>query len=196
MFRPYPISTLQFALFWVIVALGAAALVRAIIRNRQSPSAQKKSRLSSAGIALQGLGFGAAGFGPVRFALPWSAPSSLICAILVALLGGGAIAIFIAATKAMGKNWSIIARTRSDHQLVRSGPFSIVRHPIYVALFLNLMSIAVAFGHFGQLLIAVPFYFLGTIIRIGEEEALLRQQFGEDHARYVREVPAIIPFIR
>src|SRR5690242_10549749 len=194
MFRPYPISFLQFGLCWVVVAVGAVALIRAFSR-RQGGDAAKKSRLSTIGILLQGIGFASAGFGPVRFALPWSATSSLICTALVALLGGGAIAIFIAATRAMGKNWSVVARTRSDHQLVRSGPFAIVRHPIYLALFLYLLSFAIAFGHFGQLLIAVPIYWAGMIIRVREEEKLLRAQFGEDHARYVREVPAFIPFI-
>lgn len=96
----------------------------------------------------------------------------------------------------MGRNWSVVARMRSDHELVRTGPFAVVRHPIYLALFLYMLSFAIGFGHFAQLLIAVPFYWVGTIIRIREEEKLLRAQFGEDHARYVREVPAIIPFIR
>lgn len=195
MFRPYPISFLQFALFWVIVAIGATALIRAF-GGRQGGDAAKKSRLSTAGIALQAIGFGCAGFGPVHFALPWWAPSSLICTALVALLGGGAIGLFIAATRAMGRNWSVVARTRSDHQLVRSGPFAVVRHPIYLALFLYLLSFATAFGHFTQLLIAIPFYCAGLLIRIREEEKLLRAQFGEDHARYVREVPAFIPFLR
>jgi protein-S-isoprenylcysteine O-methyltransferase Ste14 len=194
MFRPHPISFLQFGLFWVIVFVGAVALIRAA-HKREGGDSAKKSKISTAGIALQAIGFGACGFGQVRFALPWSAPSSLVCTGLVALFGGGSIAIFIAATRAMGRNWSVVARMRPDHELVRSGPFAIVRHPIYLALFLYMLGFAIAFGHFAQLLIAVPFYCGGTIIRIHEEEKLLRSQFGEDHARYVREVPAFIPFI-
>ncbi|HXR93008.1 MAG TPA: isoprenylcysteine carboxylmethyltransferase family protein [Steroidobacteraceae bacterium] len=128
--------------------------------------------------------------------LPWNASLSLICAIADALFGGGAIAIFVAATRAMGKNWSVVARMRSDHELVRTGPFAIVRHPIYFALFLYMLSLAVAFGHSAQLLLAVPLYSAGTIVRIREEEKLLRAHFGEQHARYVREVPAFIPFFR
>jgi protein-S-isoprenylcysteine O-methyltransferase Ste14 len=194
MFRPHPISLLQFGLFWVIVSVGAVALIRATAHREHGDSA-KKSRISTAGIVLQGIGFAACGFGQVRFALPWFATSSLICTGLVALFGGGAIGLFIAATRAMGRNWSVVARMRSDHELVRTGPFAVVRHPIYLALFLYMLSFAIAFGHFTQLLIAVPFYCVGTIIRIHEEEKLLRAQFGEDHARYAREVPAIIPFI-
>jgi protein-S-isoprenylcysteine O-methyltransferase Ste14 len=112
---------------------------------------------------------------------------------LVALLGGSAIGIFIAATRAMGKNWSVVARLRSDHQLVRTGPFRVVRHPIYVALFLYLLSFGVAFGHLWQFVISLPIYGAGTMIRIRVEEKLLRARFGEDHARYAREVSAFIP---
>jgi protein-S-isoprenylcysteine O-methyltransferase Ste14 len=195
MLRPHPISFLQFGLFWLVVAIGATALFRAFAGSSDRGAAAKRSWVSTAGIALQGAGFGATGFGPIRIVLPWSAPSSLVSSVLVVLLGGSAIAIFVAATKAMGKNWSVVARMRSDHQLVRSGPFAVVRHPIYLALFLYLLSFAVAFGHFVNLVVAVPFYCAGTIVRIREEEKLLRAQFGEDHARYVREVPAVIPFI-
>jgi protein-S-isoprenylcysteine O-methyltransferase Ste14 len=195
MFRPHPISFLQFGIFWAVVAVGAVALIRAFAGSRERGESAKKSNLSRAGVALQTIGFLAIGLGPIHVALPWSAPSSIICSALTALFGGSAIAIFIAATRAMGKNWSVVARMRSDHELIRTGPFAVVRHPIYLALFLYMLSFGIAFGHFGQLALAVPLYAIGATIRIREEERLLRAQFGEDHARYVREVPAFIPFI-
>jgi protein-S-isoprenylcysteine O-methyltransferase Ste14 len=195
MLRPFPISFLQFGLFWIVVAVGAGALIRTLLQSRGGGASARKSGLAGAGIALQGIAFGVVGFGPIHVGLPWSAPSSLICSALVAFLGGSAVATFIAATKAMGRNWSVVARTRSDHQLIRTGPFAVVRHPIYLALFLYMLSFGIAFGHLGQFLVAVPLYLVGAIIRIREEEKLLRAQFGKDHARYVREVPAFIPFI-
>jgi len=195
MLRPYPISFLQFGIFWVIVAVGAVAFIRAFAKSQNRGNSAKKSSLSRVGVAFQTIAFGAVGFGQIHFALPWSAPSSIICSALTALLGGSAIAIFVAATRAMGKNWSVVARMRSDHELVRTGPFAVVRHPIYLALFLYMLSFGIAFGHFGQLGFAVPLYVVGAIIRIREEEKLLRAQFGEDHARYVCEVPAFIPFV-
>ena len=195
MLRPHPVSFLQLGLFRTIVFVGAIALLRAIGRSSDRGAAAKRSGLSTAGIALQAVGFGLTGFGDLHLSLPWSAPSSILCSVLVVLLGGSALAIFIAATRAMGKNWSVVARTRSDHQLVRNGPFAVVRHPIYLALFLYLLSFGIAFGHFVQLIAATPFYLAGAAIRVREEEKLLRAQFGDEHARYVREVPAFIPFI-
>lgn len=196
MFRPFPISLLQFSLFWLVVAIGAVALFGAFRGSSERGPAAKRSWTSTAGIALEALGFGATGLGRVHAVLAWWAPASLVSSLLVLLLGGSAIALFVAATRAMGKNWSVVARMRSDHQLVRSGPFAVVRHPIYLALFLYLLSFAVAFGHIANLLVAIPFFCIGTFIRIREEEKLLRAQFGEDHARYVREVPPFIPFFR
>ena len=196
MFRPYPISFLQFGLYWIVLMVGAAALFRAFAGRSRGEAGAKRSRLSTLGIALQAVGFAVVGTGPMRFALPWSAPSSIVCSLLVVLLGGSAVAIFIAATRAMGKNWSIVARTRADHELVRTGPFAVVRHPIYLALLLYLLSFGIAFGHFGQFVVGLPFYLAGTAIRIRVEETMLRAQFGDAHARYVREVPAVIPFLR
>jgi protein-S-isoprenylcysteine O-methyltransferase Ste14 len=196
MFRPHPIGFLQFGLFWIVVTVGAIALIGAFTRSRSRGTAARKSTAANLGIAIQAIGFAVTGFGPMRFALPWSSAPALIAAALVALLGGGAIAIFIAATRAMGENWAVTARTLSDHTLVRGGPFAVVRHPIYLALLLYMLSFAIAFGHLGQLLLAVPLYCVGATIRVREEEKLLRAQFGEEHARYVREVPAFIPFLR
>lgn len=194
MFRPYAISVLQFGIYWIVFIVGAIALARAF-GARKRESGAKRSGLSTIGIALQGVGFAAVGVGAIRVAVPWWAPSSIICSLLVALLGGSAIAIFVAATRTMGKNWSIVARTRSDHELITTGPFAVVRHPIYLALLLYLLGFGIAFGHLGQFAVGLPFYFAGTWIRIRVEETMLRRQFGDEHARYVRDVPAVIPFI-
>lgn len=193
---PTPISYLQLAVFGLVVIVGAISVVMTATRNRQIGDEASKSRLSSLGIGFQAIAFAATGLGQIKPILSWSTFAALLSALIVGVLGAAAIAIFKAAAAAMGRNWSVVARTRSDHELVRSGPFAVVRHPIYLALLLYLLSFAVAFGHILNLVIAIPFYLLGTAIRIREEEKLLRSQFGEDHAHYVREVPAFIPFIR
>ena len=194
MFAPNSISFLQVNAFLVTTALFVTGISWIALRNVDRTAGNR--RLGSLiGIALQSLGCAAAGIGLVRPVLPWWAPFSLVSTVLVLLLGGTAIALFLSAATTMGKNWSLVARTRPDHQLVRSGPFAIVRHPIYLALLLYLTSIAAALGHWPQLLLAMPLYLAGTAIRIRDEEALLRKQFGDEHARYVREVPALIPLI-
>jgi protein-S-isoprenylcysteine O-methyltransferase Ste14 len=190
---PHPISFLQLDSFAIVSALFVASVAWIALRNIDRSSVRSRRLHSTIGIALQSLGCAAAGAGFLKPVLPWWAPYSLISTALVALLGGAAVVLFLSAASTMGKNRSLLARTRADHQLIRTGPFAIVRHPIYLALLLYLLSIAAALGHWHQLLIAAPLFLAGTIFRILDEEKLLREQFGEEHARYVREVPALIP---
>jgi len=116
-------------------------------------------------------------------------------AAIVLALGLGGVFLFDRSARILGANWSLVARMRTDHQLVRDGPFARMRHPIYFAMLLMLAALAIGLGHIWGLVAAIPIYIIGTSIRVREEEKLLRAQFGEDHARYVREVPAFIPFI-
>ena len=194
MFRAHAISFVQLGAFWIATALMVIALAWIALRN-VGPRSGERRLGSIAGIALQSIGFAAAAVGFVKPSLPWWAPYSLVSSLLVLLLGGTAILLFLWAASTMGRNWSLVARTGEDHELVRSGPFAMVRHPIYLALLLYLLSIAAALGHWQQLLFATPLYLAGTAVRIRQEEALLRSRFGAAHERYVREVPALIPLI-
>lgn len=195
MFSPHPISFVQLSAFGVVSAVMIIGVAWIALRNVDRESTKTRRLSSIIGIAMQSVGFAFAGIGFTKPVLPWWAPYSIASTTLVVLLGGAAIVMFLAAALTMGKNWSLVARTRSDHQLVRNGPFAIVRHPIYLALLLYLLSIAAALGHWQQLLFAVPMYVAGTIIRIRDEEKLLRAQFGDEHTRYVRDVPAFIPLL-
>lgn len=195
MFGPHSISLLQLNTFGLVSTILVVTLAWIAVRNIDRQRSGSRRLRSLIGIALQSVGFAAAAIGFAKAQLPWWAPYSLVSTALVALLGGTAVALFLSAAATMGKNWSIIARTRTDHQLIRTGPFAIVRHPIYLALLLYLISIAAALGHWQQLLVAMPVYLAGTTVRVRDEEALLRAQFGEAHARYVREVPALIPLV-
>lgn len=101
--------------------------------------------------------------------------------------------LFALSSSALGRNWSIVARTLSDHELVRSGPYARIRHPIYLGLLLFMLGLAVAYGHWLQLVIAVPVYLAGTQIRTSIEDQLLEQRFGEAFRDYRNSTPALIP---
>src|SRR4051812_3372703 len=72
----------------------------------------------------------------------------------------------------------IARRGRADHELVTDGIFAHVRNPIYLAMALFLLALAVGLGHGENLLFAAPLFALGTWIRVREEERLLRARFG------------------
>ena len=189
-----PIGFPQFWLFGTLSLLFLGFLIRAAW-GRDREANVRADRRSRGGIMLQSIGIGLAGIGPARPTLEPLSASSLAGCALVTLLMGTAIGLFAASSRALGRNWSIVARTRSDHQLVRDGPYAYVRHPIYLGLLFFLLGLSAALGHWLQLIVAVPVYLAGTLIRTGAEDRLLEQTFGDKFRDYRSATPALIPKI-
>ncbi len=190
-----PVSQAQVWLFFILAVGFFAVMIVAVSRSGGGESGARRNNMSRLGIGLQGLGIGLAGFGPVRMSLALLSPQALIQSTAIALLVAGAAGLFAASARALGANWSIVARTRSDHQLVRNGPYALVRHPIYLGLLLFLLGLAVALGHFAQLIAAIPVFLIGTAIRTRIEDRLLETKFGDEYRDYGRTTPALIPKI-
>jgi protein-S-isoprenylcysteine O-methyltransferase Ste14 len=187
-----PIGWLQ---FWTFTGCGLTFFVL-LLRNlsRRAPeSGGRSERRSQLGIAIQSIGIGLVGLGPIKPTLASLGLIGLAGTAAVLLLMGGAIGLFTASSRELGRNWSLVARTRGDHELVRTGPYSRVRHPIYLGLLLFMLALAVALGHWAQLLIALPVFFAGTEIRTRIEDSLLEQSFGDAFRDYRNATPAILP---
>jgi len=190
-------SVLQYAAAIIAGLLfGAAVFAKRLSSHRSAEGlTAARSRLSIVGIGIQSAGFVVAMAAPVKFTTPsYSLRSIFLAAIVVALGMAGAL-LFDRSAKALGANWSLVARMREEHQLVREGPFARMRHPIYFAMLLLLIALSIGLGHIWGLIAAIPLFVVGTLIRIREEERLLRQQFGDAYDSYARETPAFIPFI-
>ena len=190
-----PVSMLDLWIFWAGSALYGLAVLAARLESRRE-SGGARSRRSIAGILLQTLGVALAGIGGVQLSLRPGDLRSVVAAALVALLLLGATALFRWSSTTMGRNWSLVARTRTGHELVTTGPFALVRHPIYVSMLFFLIALAVATGHYLQLLWAIPVFAIGTRIRIIEEEKLLRVAFGRAFDAYARRTGAFFPKLR
>jgi len=94
----------------------------------------------------------------------------------------------------LGGNWSGTITLKQDHTLVRTGPYRLVRHPIYSGLLLALLGSAIAMGEWRGLL-AVALAWLALLRKASLEERWMRANFGDDYERYASEVPALIPSI-
>lgn len=152
-----PVAETQVWLFSALSLVFFAFVVRAMIQRQTETSARHEasSRLC---IIVQSVGIGMAGIGPMRPILPSSSLPAIAGCAAVLLLMGGSIALFASSSTALGKNWSFEARTRTDHELIKSGPYAHVRHPIYLGMLLFLLGLAVALGHWIQLVLAVPIF--------------------------------------
>lgn len=182
----------------VALLIGLLGLVAALLfvrfrRFRRGEAGAEVSNQSGRGLWLQGAGFFCVAFGPMRPTLQAASAASVGQAVFVALLVGACIGLFLSAATAMGSNWSFVARTRRDHDLVTWGPFATIRHPIYTGLFAMLLAMATAFGHWRGLILGLPLFAWGTWIRVVEEEALLQARFGRQYAAYAARVKRFVP---
>ncbi len=176
--------------FAFLAAMVAAQRARA---SAEGETTARRSRASNVGVAIQGLAIGYTCIGIQRAALDPLSAKALVEAAAVALLMAATVWLFVWASRTMGRNWSIVARTRGDHALVTAGPFAWIRHPIYTAMFLMMIAMAIGLGHVARLLIAVPVYALGTAIRVRIEERLLRTAFSSAYEEYANRVKRFIP---
>ncbi len=96
---------------------------------------------------------------------------------------------------ALGKNYFVStgfgAQLFADHILVTSGPFAIVRHPMYAGIFLAAIGSLLIYSTWTTLLFTCFAPFLS--IRAHREETALSEEFGEQWLAYCRSVPAFVP---
>jgi protein-S-isoprenylcysteine O-methyltransferase Ste14 len=104
------------------------------------------------------------------------------------------IAVAIWARIILGTNWSAVVTIKQGHQIIRRGPYAVIRHPIYSGGLLALLGTAIAFGEIRGL-IGFTLIFIAWWMKSRLEEAFLEEQFGADYTRYKREVKGLIPFV-
>jgi protein-S-isoprenylcysteine O-methyltransferase Ste14 len=93
----------------------------------------------------------------------------------------------------LGGNWSGIVTIKHDHELIASGPYAIVRHPIYTGLLVAFIGSAVARGEWrGVLAVLIAWMALWRKLRL--EERWMAERFGQQYEAYCRRVPALVPF--
>ena len=112
------------------------------------------------------------------------------------LLAGLAISGFVFMWWArihLGQLWSSSVTRKEHHHVVDTGPYAIVRHPIYTGLLIAIVATMLMRGTIitltGSAIIAVGIY-----VKARVEEEFLRQQLGESYDAYARRVPMLVPF--
>lgn len=113
----------------------------------------------------------------------------------LALVAGGALFSAWAAI-ALGRHFDMEVEVHAGHEVVRRGPYALVRHPVYSGLALHLLGACLATGNLlllaGTVLLAIP----ALYVRASIEERLLRAELGPAYDAYARDVGMLVPFIR
>lgn len=189
------------AAFAVVIACWFIFAGAFLLRKKPPPSKDAVNAPKSwLGIALQGLSYApvwalhrTSMFSPFvddNYAL------NLIVQVIAAALSVGSVVLTMFAIRELGRQWSLEARLVEGHKLVTTGPYDLVRHPIYTAMLGMLIATGIVLSHWAVLLISMAVFLAGTFIRTRFEERLLSDAFGEEFAAWKRRVPGLIPFLK
>ncbi|MGA3014436.1 MAG: isoprenylcysteine carboxylmethyltransferase family protein [Bacteroidales bacterium] len=106
----------------------------------------------------------------------------------------GGLLFSVWARKLLGKNWSQAVTIKDNHQLIKDGPYALVRHPIYTGLILGFIGTSIAVGEVRGLISDI-LVFAVLLYKLRLEDKWLIEQFGESYKIYSQKVSALIPFI-
>jgi protein-S-isoprenylcysteine O-methyltransferase Ste14 len=110
----------------------------------------------------------------------------------------GPIGVVLAWTSVrhLGRQFRVHAGLYEDHELVTSGPYAIVRHPIYSSLLAMLAASICLVTPWPWALVSLVLFLAGTEIRVATEDGLLASRFGGRFSAYKARVKAYIPLVR
>ncbi len=173
---------------WVVWGL-------AFVKPRRQAAGQKEVKRAPA----SKWGIGLVMFG---FALTWTYvrpagfEKSELSLIVSMILGPPSVALAWAATRHVGKQWRYQAAVSEGHELIQTGPYRWVRHPIYLSMLGMMLTTGLCWTWWPMFVAAIVVFVIGTEIRIRAEDRLLGEHFGDSYAAYRSRVRAYIPFVR
>ena len=119
--------------------------------------------------------------------------SAIIASMVLAFI---ALVLSLTARQHFRRRWVYNERYGDFVVLVKSGPYSIVRHPMYTASLCMLLAAGIAYSTTPVLLTGVVIFVVGSELRLYGEELALVNHFQDEFAEYQSMVKAYIPFIR
>jgi protein-S-isoprenylcysteine O-methyltransferase Ste14 len=94
----------------------------------------------------------------------------------------------------LGRNWSGTVEVKQDHQLICTGPYQFVRHPIYTGILIAFLGIAIVVGQWHAIL-AVLIAFGSFWRKLTLEERFMRETFGSAYEEYRARTATLIPYL-
>jgi protein-S-isoprenylcysteine O-methyltransferase Ste14 len=135
-----------------------------------------------------------ASYWPMGQATLWRASPEISWTMFCLVLLG--LGFTWAARLHLGPLWSSTSAPTEDHRIVDTGPYGIVRHPVYAGLLLAALATAIESGRVEAVAGALTLV-AAVSLRAKLEERFLRRDLGEDaYASYRRRVPMLIPFAK
>jgi protein-S-isoprenylcysteine O-methyltransferase Ste14 len=181
----FPALWVAYLAFWQIMAVN----VKATQRNEPA-----RSRITRAVVFLSAVVLLSYGGVPLHW-LNWPLwPERRLTFWVGAAITAAGLLFSIWARLHLGRNWSRSVTIKEDHELIVTGPYALVRHPIYTGLLTGFLGTAIAVAKLrGALAFVMIFLSLWAKLRL--EERWMRDQFGASYQAYSGRVAALVPFL-
>ena len=121
-------------------------------------------------------------------------PTGLLPFWLGAAINLAGLLFAVWARQYLGRNWSSSVTIKQGHELITTGPYSVVRHPIYTGILTGFLGMAIAMGQVRGLIVPALF-FLAFWLKFRREEQFMRSQFGEVYTAYAQHTSALVPYL-
>jgi protein-S-isoprenylcysteine O-methyltransferase Ste14 len=181
----FPVVWITFLVYWRIKALGTKTT------QRTEPAASAILRALTFVIVIVMLS-------TTRIPLPWLYrqlwPSGLWPFWIGAAVTVLGLLFAVWARHHLASNWSSAVTIKQGHELITTGPYARVRHPIYTGILAGFLGTAIALSQVrGVLGFVLIFVVLWAKLRM--EEEWMRSQFGETYTTYVHRTAALVPYL-
>jgi protein-S-isoprenylcysteine O-methyltransferase Ste14 len=125
----------------------------------------------------------------VHFDLPiWLRWSGTILAFI-------GVIFWIWSQAVLDKYWSPQLQIQKEHKIITTGPYRVIRHPIYTAMFIWVIGLSLFTANMIFALLAVlTISFL--ILRVPKEEKMMIEQFGDEYKKYMQNTGRFFPRFR
>jgi protein-S-isoprenylcysteine O-methyltransferase Ste14 len=177
---------------WTIPVLWLLWLAYWLIEARNTAPTQKSESLLTGalyrGATLVGI-FLIFGLRRIKSQL-WPVTVPVLCVGVIVVICGFWFAIW--ARRHLGRYWSARVTLKEGHQVIESGPYRLVRHPIYSGLLLSMAGTVMTIGTL-QSVCGWAVLLVALIFKMAAEERLLTANLGHAYTNYQKRVKALIP---
>ena len=133
-----------------------------------------------------------------RIPLPWLYrqlwPSGIWPFWIGAAVSVAGLLFAVWARQHLASNWSSAVTIKQGHELIITGPYAVVRHPIYTGILTGFLGTAIALSQVRGV-IGFVLIFIVLWAKLRREEDWMRSQFGEAYATYAHQTAALVPYL-
>ena len=181
----FPVLWVFFFLYWQIKAANTKTT------QRLEPAASRILRVVIFIVAIALLSITKI---PLPFLYLHLWPAGLLPFWLGVAITIGGLLFSVWAREHLGSNWSRSVTIKQDHELITTGPYSMVRHPIYTGILIGFLGMAIAISQVRGFLVLV-LIFLAFWLKLRMEEQWMHSQFGPTYATYANRTAALVPYL-